>query len=131
MSRSLHSVGAKPRPWRICKCCYSFEEKEVNNIVKDTPTSTNGVGHCEEFSPVEHPLEPPDIDKPVRCPPPEPCIVHDGRIWKERVAIARRRMDMVKDKDGVPGRRRKALSSEHVILPSLSAPEHVILKYLE
>lgn len=55
----------------------------------------------------------------------------DGRIWKERVAIARRRMDMVKDKDGVPGRRRKALSSEHVILPSLSAPEHVILKYLE
>ncbi|BBN17024.1 hypothetical protein MPTK1_7g11340 [Marchantia polymorpha subsp. ruderalis] len=107
------------------------EEKEVNNIVKDTPTSTNGVGHCEEFSPVEHPLEPPDIDKPVRCPPPEPCIVHDGRIWKERVAIARRRMDMVKDKDGVPGRRRKALSSEHVILPSLSAPEHVILKYLE
>lgn len=52
------------------------EEKEVNNIVKDTPTSTNGVGHCEEFSPVEHPLEPPDIDKPVRCPPPEPCIVH-------------------------------------------------------
>ncbi|KAL2612687.1 hypothetical protein R1flu_024379 [Riccia fluitans] len=110
----------------------SLEKKEVNDIVKETPVNTNGVEQCEEFSPVEHPSEPPDIDKPVRCPPPEPCIVHDGRIWKERVVIARRRMDMVKEKESsMPGRRRKGFSSERVIVSSHSAPDHLIQKYLD
>jgi hypothetical protein len=131
MSCCFHCVTGKVKPWRICKsCCYS-EEKEVENIVRDVSPSGNGVGHSEEFAPVEHPLEPPDIDKPARCPAPEPCIVHDGRIWKERVAIARRRLDMVHDKDDILVRRRRSLSSENLILPSRSAPANVILNLLD
>ncbi|KAL3680359.1 hypothetical protein R1sor_023315 [Riccia sorocarpa] len=108
-----------------------LEKKAATNIVKETPVNSHGVEPYEEFSPVEHPSEPPDIDKAVRCPPPEPCIVHDGRIWKERVVSARRRMDMAKEQDGTPGGRRKAYNSERVIFPSLSAPEHMLRKYLE
>ncbi|CAM6120296.1 unnamed protein product [Calypogeia fissa] len=104
----------------------SLEEKEVENLVRDVPPSGNGVDHSEEFAPVEHPLEPRDIDKPARCPAPEPSIVHDGRIWKERVAVARRRLDMVNEKDDIALRRRRSLSSEHLILPSRSAPANVI-----
>jgi hypothetical protein len=52
------------------------EEKEVEPIVRDVSPLGNGVSPREEFAPVEHPLEPPDSDKPAKCPAPEPCIVH-------------------------------------------------------
>lgn len=38
--------------------------------------SSNGVDYPKEFSNVAHPMEPVDLDQPIRCPPPEPCIMH-------------------------------------------------------
>eukprot|EP00249_Psilotum_nudum_P003351 c16747_g1_i1 orf=455-928(-) len=114
----------------------SLEEKEISDIAKEAPVSpgTHGVEPTEEFVPVEHPMEPSDNDQPVRCPPPEPCIIHDGRIWKERLHLSLKRrgeLPFVKD-SGAQGlhRRRHTVSSERFIHPSTSAPEKSITKLL-
>ncbi|KAH9574433.1 hypothetical protein CY35_01G057300 [Sphagnum magellanicum] len=46
----------------------------------------HGVEPLDRFVPVEHPSEPFDIDQPMQCPQTEPGIMHDARIWKERLA---------------------------------------------
>ncbi|EFJ05547.1 hypothetical protein SELMODRAFT_272325 [Selaginella moellendorffii] len=90
------------------------------------------LGVMEEFAPVEHPLEPPDHDKPVRCPPPEPCIVHDGRIWKERAARRRAEYPIARE-TSLPTsyQRRQKLEHSNFLLPSFSAPEKHLLKMIE
>lgn len=62
----------------------------------------------------------------------------DGRIWKERVsATVRRRGDLPVMKEGGTlesegaGTKPRTSQSNRMILPSLSAPEHSILKLLE
>ncbi|KAJ7555776.1 hypothetical protein O6H91_05G057100 [Diphasiastrum complanatum] len=114
----------------------SVEEKQVSGLVKEPSCalSSNGVDPLEEFVPVEHPMEPRHNDKPIRCPLPEPCIVHDGRIWKERIAANARRLQEYSflRENSVPIRRRgHTFSHEHVMLPSCSAPEKALLKFLE
>jgi hypothetical protein len=42
--------------------------------------SSNGAEYPDNFTYVPHPEEPDDLDKPVRCPLPEPCIMH-VRAW--------------------------------------------------
>ncbi|KAG8637589.1 hypothetical protein MANES_15G138900v8 [Manihot esculenta] len=37
-----------------------------------------------EFWPVEHPMEPQDEDRPVRCPIPTSSVVNDGSMREER-----------------------------------------------
>lgn len=48
--------------------------------------SSNGADYPTEFTFVPRPMEPTDLDKPVRCPPPEPCIVH-VRIFTTNVYL--------------------------------------------
>lgn len=118
----------------------SVDEREGTPSGKDSPATladNHGVEPTEEFKPVEHPLEPPDKDQPVRCPPPEPSILHDGTIWKERLeAGARRRAEfpVIRESGGqsqMLHRRRHTFSSEHLIAPSFSCPEHSLLKLLD
>ncbi|THU72428.1 hypothetical protein C4D60_Mb04t12020 [Musa balbisiana] len=53
------------------------------------PTAgSHGFEDAIEFKPVEHPSEPLVRDQPVTCPQPEPSILNDGRIWKERITSA-------------------------------------------
>ncbi|OIT02513.1 PREDICTED: uncharacterized protein LOC109228312 [Nicotiana attenuata] len=97
----------------------------------------NGIEIAVEFKPVEQPMEPLNIDRPIQCPFPEPSILNDGRIWKERVSAVRiRKPDIPVMKEG------RTTDSEatrtiprppmnRVILPSVSAPEHSLLKLLE
>lgn len=59
----------------------------------------------------------------------------DGRIWKERVSASVRRGDLPVVKDGdarepAAGTRPRQ-AQNRLILPSLSAPEHNLLKLLE
>ncbi|XP_015963232.1 uncharacterized protein LOC107487147 [Arachis duranensis] len=98
----------------------------------------HGIEVAVEFKPVEHPIEPLDNDRPIQCPLPEPSILNDGRIWKERVsATVRRRGDLPVMKEGgalepeVAGTKPRTSQSNRMILPSLSAPEHNLLKLLE
>ncbi|XP_027082740.1 uncharacterized protein LOC113779120 [Coffea eugenioides] len=101
-----------------------------------TSATTHGIEIAVEFKPVEHPIEPHDNDRPIQCPLPEPSILNDGRIWKERVSAGARRSDLPVMQEGT------AIEPEttgpkprppphRVILPSISAPEHNILKLLE
>ncbi|MCO5551042.1 hypothetical protein L7F22_004538 [Adiantum nelumboides] len=71
----------------------SLEEKEEHCNVKDMAGLhvQHGIEPPEEFMPIEHPLEPMENDQPIRCPQPEPCIIHDGRILKERLRLSMQR----------------------------------------
>ncbi|XP_015901535.3 uncharacterized protein LOC107434571 isoform X2 [Ziziphus jujuba] len=113
-----------------------------SEITSATPAaaaaSSHGIEVAVEFKPVEHPTEPLDNDRPVQCPLPEPSILNDGRIWKQRVsANVRRRSDLSVMKEGESlepeGHEMKTRPTQtnRMILPSLSAPEHNLLNLLE
>ncbi|XP_057802048.1 uncharacterized protein LOC131017347 [Salvia miltiorrhiza] len=99
----------------------------------------HGIEIATEFKPVERPSEPLDNDQPVQCPLPEPSILNDGRIWKERVSsVVPRRSDALTpaiqeetstEPETLP--RKPPPAPKPVILPSISAPEHNILKLLD
>ncbi|KAK6137251.1 hypothetical protein DH2020_028998 [Rehmannia glutinosa] len=99
--------------------------------------SSHGIEIAVEFKPVERPTEPLDNDQPVQCPLPEPSILNDGRIWKERVSsVVQRRGDVPFMQDQTPVEAETTLRkprppTNRVILPSVSAPEHNILKLLD
>lgn len=107
------------------------------NLVTSCPA--HGIEVAVEFMPIEHPTEPLDNDEPIECPRPEPSILNDGSIWKERVSAAnvQRRSDLPLVKEGVAGNSgagagtRPHPPSNRMILPSLSAPEHNIVNLLE
>ncbi|XP_057485394.1 uncharacterized protein LOC130771744 isoform X2 [Actinidia eriantha] len=40
-----------------------------------------GVEYNAEFWPIEHPVEPPDEDQPVKCPMPDSSVIKDGKMW--------------------------------------------------
>ncbi|KAH9618454.1 hypothetical protein KSS87_012673 [Heliosperma pusillum] len=114
----------------------ALDQREVLPPNPETEASgvIHGVEAAIEFKPVEHPMEPLDNDRPVQCPQPEPSILNDGRIWKERVTAAneRRRIDLPLMKEGdSAGIRSQPASSNRMILPSISAPEHNILHFLD
>ncbi|GLU05352.1 hypothetical protein SLE2022_224550 [Rubroshorea leprosula] len=121
----------------------TLDEREVlppNSEVATAATtavSTHGIEVAVEFKPVEHPVEPLDSDQPIQCPLPEPSILNDGRIWKERVSAQRMRTDLPVVKGvGAPeseaaGRKQRPTQVNRLILPSLSAPEHDLLNLLE
>ncbi|XVE57362.1 hypothetical protein DITRI_Ditri04bG0085300 [Diplodiscus trichospermus] len=122
----------------------ALEEREVMPPNPDVAgagaaaASAHGIEVAVEFKPVEHPIEPLDNDRPIHCPPPEPSILNDGRIWKEQVsANVRRRADLPVMKDGstleseASGTKPRPIHSNRLILPSLSAPEHNLLNLLE
>ncbi|KAK9716094.1 hypothetical protein RND81_06G210800 [Saponaria officinalis] len=96
----------------------------------------HGIEVAFEFKPVEHPIEPPDNDRPVQCPVPEPSVLNDGRIWKERVSAehVRRRPDLSLMKDSLAGdseeSRSQRAQSNRMMLPSVSAPEHHLVNLL-
>ncbi|MBA0801797.1 hypothetical protein Gohar_012141, partial [Gossypium harknessii] len=109
-----------------------------NADVVDAATATvHGIEVAVEFKPVECPTEPLDNDRPIQCPLPEPSILNDGRIWKERVSANVRRTELPVMKDGgtleseATGMKPQATRSNRLILPSLSAPEHNLLNLLE
>ncbi|XP_052210837.1 uncharacterized protein LOC127813744 [Diospyros lotus] len=100
--------------------------------------AAHGIAVAVEFKPLEHPTEPLDNDRPIQCPLPEPSILNDGRIWKERVSAgARRRADLPVMQEETPTEppqateTRRPPKSNRMILPSISAPEHNIIKLLE
>ncbi|WCJ33684.1 hypothetical protein M5689_015033 [Euphorbia peplus] len=51
-----------------------------------------------EFWPVEHPMEPQDEDRPVKCPiPTSSSLIDDGRIGEERCAESLKKRAMKKE----------------------------------
>ncbi|XP_019462750.1 PREDICTED: uncharacterized protein LOC109361686 [Lupinus angustifolius] len=50
-----------------------------------------GVEKNTDFWPVEHPMEPPDEDRPVKCPMPESSLINDGGMHENRYAESLRK----------------------------------------
>ncbi|KAG1354232.1 hypothetical protein COCNU_07G003440 [Cocos nucifera] len=102
-------------------------------------TDAHGVEVAVQIKPVEHPIEPLNYDQPVKCPLPEPSILNDGRIWKERISSTGTRMrtdlPVVKDRSHLESRaggtKPQPEPPRRAILPSMSAPEHNIIALLE
>ncbi|KAL5563219.1 hypothetical protein UlMin_032966 [Ulmus minor] len=93
--------------------------------------ASHGIEVAVEFKSVEHPNEALDNDIPIQCPLLEPSIFNDGRIWKDRVsATIHKRSEVIKE-DGGSKPRPTQTQTHRMILPSISAPEHNILKLLE
>ncbi|KAG9454418.1 hypothetical protein H6P81_007322 [Aristolochia fimbriata] len=122
----------------------AMDEREAGTVPSNTVAegssriiATHGIEVTVEFKPVEHPLEPLDNDQPIRCPLPDPSILNDGRIWKERLsANVKRTGDLVVVKadshlDSVGGSRAKPKSNRLVLPSSISAPERNIIALLE
>ncbi|XP_004300180.1 PREDICTED: uncharacterized protein LOC101314469 [Fragaria vesca subsp. vesca] len=111
---------------------------EASGAATSAATASHGIEVAVEFKPVEHPMEPLDNDRPIQCPLPEPSILNDGRIWKERVsATVPRRGDLPVMMEGGSLEPEAAVLKprntrpNRMILPSLSAPEHNLLNLLE
>ncbi|KAK4486331.1 hypothetical protein RD792_009002 [Penstemon davidsonii] len=114
------------------------EVTSISTAVSTASAATHGVEIAVEFKPVEHPTEPFDNDQPIQCPLPEPSILNDGRIWKERVSSgSQRRPDLPVVQEHNPIEPDQIIGTKprpptnRVILPSASAPEHNFLKFLE
>ncbi|WOK92727.1 hypothetical protein Cni_G01418 [Canna indica] len=107
----------------------SMEEVSSAHVV------SHGFEEAVEFKPVEHPTEPLVHDQPITCPLPEPSIINDGRIWKERRTSVpgRPRSDLpvVKDASCLQGAKPGPNPAKRQIASSLSAPEHSIISLLE
>ncbi|KAK1314395.1 hypothetical protein QJS10_CPA06g00425 [Acorus calamus] len=95
--------------------------------------SPHGIEVAAEFKPVEHPNEPLDCDEPVKCPLPEPSILNDGRIWKERMSVNAQtaRVDLPVVNDESSGKKPRPSHVNHSMGPSLSAPEYNFINLLE
>ncbi|XP_059299288.1 uncharacterized protein LOC132051987 [Lycium ferocissimum] len=115
----------------------NLEETDATSIGGASSVAPYGIEFAYEFKPVEHPPEPLDIDWPIQCPLPEPSVLNDGKIWKERVPAVRiRKPDIPVVQEGRAANSESARTiprppMNHVILPSISAPERSLLKFLE
>eukprot|EP00250_Pteridium_aquilinum_P012503 c20764_g2_i1 orf=347-820(+) len=92
----------------------------------DPATSTDK----KESVMMRHPMEPPGIDHPIRCPHPEPCILQDGRALKERLPSLKRTGQLPflteSEVEKLRWSRRTAPSDCH-IYPAASAPETLLI----
>uniref|UniRef100_A0A5B6YTK8 Uncharacterized protein n=1 Tax=Davidia involucrata TaxID=16924 RepID=A0A5B6YTK8_DAVIN len=64
----------------------------------------NGVESEVEFWPIEHPIEPLDEDRPVKCPMPDSSVMNDGRMHEERFSESLRKraeLSAVVNKEGM------------------------------
>jgi len=93
----LHPIVFPPNQVHYCRCCshrrhvnvgrvvkcksvFSFiwlqDERESYGLPKEVDPSVHGVQLIADFNPVDHALEPTEKDNPVKCPQPQPCILH-------------------------------------------------------
>ncbi|KAG9444340.1 hypothetical protein H6P81_015680 [Aristolochia fimbriata] len=109
----------------------------IGGSVSAATVANYGLELAVEFKPVEHPVEPFNNDQPVTCPLPEPSILNDGRIWKERLsATSRNRANLQVMTEGSTLESQDSggakLRPNRVVLPSsISAPEHNIRALLD
>ncbi|RWR81051.1 ATP-dependent RNA helicase Dbp73D isoform 1 [Cinnamomum micranthum f. kanehirae] len=101
--------------------------------------ASHGIEISVQFKPVEHPIEPLDNAQPVKCPLPEPSILNDGRIWKERLSTSVPRMPDLPVMKGRAHLETEAAGtkthrnpvSRSSLPSSISAPEHNFINLLD
>ncbi|KAL3619155.1 hypothetical protein CASFOL_036725 [Castilleja foliolosa] len=144
-SADFSMVGIFSRLANLRRTQSALDVKDVAEATHSSTTiastesnnSNHGIEIVVGFKPIEHPTEPLDNDQPIPYPLPDPSILNDGRIWKERVSSSvqtRADMAVVQEEASIEPETQRAKPPRpcnRVILPSVSAPEHSILKLLE
>ncbi|XP_004504605.1 uncharacterized protein [Cicer arietinum] len=105
-------------------CEGHFEEKErefelidetsvtrQNSIIMEVyHQNHHGVDINTDFFPVEHPMEPPDEDRPVKCPMPESSVIRDERMHEKRNAESLRKRGEISG--AIMGQRTASMDTE-------------------
>ncbi|KAK9276872.1 hypothetical protein L1049_006409 [Liquidambar formosana] len=98
-------------------CGDGFDEKESEAVLIDESRDTAGRGSGMEvrpdgaegdveFWPIEHPVEPPDEDRPVKCPMPDSSVMNNGGMHEEQYAKSMRKkpeLSAAVNKEGTVG----------------------------
>ncbi|KAJ0094893.1 hypothetical protein Patl1_15662 [Pistacia atlantica] len=70
-------------------CGDDFDYKQKQVVLVDEQRATSVMDHGVEFElefwPVEHPMEPQDEDRPVKCPMPTSSVINESRMQEERI----------------------------------------------
>ncbi|KAK2383919.1 hypothetical protein QL285_071325 [Trifolium repens] len=105
-------------------CKDHFEEKDMefsfidetsettqNSIIMEVYNHYHGVENNSDFFPVEHPMEPQNEDRPVKCPMPQSSVITDERMHEKRNADSIRKRGEI---SGVmtEGQRRASVDSD-------------------
>ncbi|XP_077241006.1 uncharacterized protein LOC143881665 isoform X2 [Tasmannia lanceolata] len=124
------------------------KESKIPSSGKVEETSHSGKGSHSieldvEFEPIDHPLEPFDEDRPVKCPMPNSSVLNEGGTRRERSAESlKKRAELSatigEGKAVVPARppvqavrkRHHALSRNQSVPLSFRAPQTNILRIL-
>ncbi|KAH7421245.1 hypothetical protein KP509_13G047600 [Ceratopteris richardii] len=112
--------------------CVKREESPVSSNLEPITTFTTAINLLSEQPLKMCPVQPIDIDKTIRCPPPEPAILQDGDLLRNRLPSCRRREIMVLPE----AEAQKLLHRWHrfpnklPFFPSASAPESRMLRLL-
>ncbi|CAH9077473.1 unnamed protein product [Cuscuta europaea] len=126
-----------PRSYEAAECGGSAVVAGVDMVAAAT---THDVERAAvEFKPIEHPDEPLINEAPVQCPFPElPVILYEGKIRREHIQGGGRiDFPVTKEEDGmilepqISATKSKPQANRRQILPSLSAPQHIILSLLD
>ncbi|XP_057997150.1 uncharacterized protein LOC110643364 isoform X3 [Hevea brasiliensis] len=73
-----------------------------------------------EFWPVEHPLEPQDEDRPVKCPIPASSVVNDGSLREEKYGYG----ESLRKRTEVPA----VVSKEGIVIVAAEPPLQAVRK---
>ncbi|XP_074587044.1 uncharacterized protein LOC141842944 [Curcuma longa] len=93
---------------------------ETTGDESSTSTSKDNDNARAEFKPIEHPLEPSNHDRPIRCPLPDPSLLNDVMAGKERTSSS-----------SIEGTSARTRADDGTIPDSISEPEQHLITALE
>ncbi|KAI4357397.1 hypothetical protein L6164_001347 [Bauhinia variegata] len=64
---------------------------QQNNVIEVQHHHQHGDDNDADFWPVEHPVEPRDEDRPVKCPMPESSVINDGAMHEKKFSESLRK----------------------------------------
>ncbi|MCO5558741.1 hypothetical protein L7F22_012327 [Adiantum nelumboides] len=107
----------------------------VSVINKSVAPLVTSVTLEAESSQTAYPAEPMELDRPIRCPQPEPGIAHDGDFFRKNLQMSMKKTGQVAFLTETEFHHflqsRQQLSNNWPIFPSASAPEPSISKLLD
>ncbi|KAI5076594.1 hypothetical protein GOP47_0008659 [Adiantum capillus-veneris] len=109
-------------------------ESHVSVIKKNVAPLVTLVCTEAETSLTAYPTEPMELDHPIRCPQPEPGVIHDGDFFRKKLQSSTkktREISFLTEKEVCFLQSRQPLSDNWPIFPCASAPEPSISKLLD
>ncbi|KAK1309305.1 hypothetical protein QJS10_CPA09g00261 [Acorus calamus] len=101
---------------------------EESGVTKNDVLGSHVEEYNVNFKPIEHPLEPPEDDRPAKCPMPKSSVLNGGRVWKEQLpeGLRKRSESLMANEEGVEEEQppMQAASKRHHTHPRNRAAPH-------